>query len=157
MDLPLNWKPRAGIISNYIRQPKRMSYLTHGEKLSILSRLIELAQADEVVNMAEISYIFWTAQQSDVSPLELKNLFEKPARISNPMTLRDRLTLFYCCLVIMYIDTEIHPLELAKCKQIAADMRLPERQTEQLLTEASQQNSELISLDQLLKLYGITY
>lgn len=134
-----------------------MSYLSHREKLSILSRLIELAKSDGILNLTEISYIFWTAQQLDVTPLELKHLFDQPVDQSNPMTLRDRVTLFYSCLAIMYIDAVIHPEEVKKCRQMATDLRLPEKQTAELFETIKLSQPELISLDQLLNHFGINY
>lgn len=101
-----------------------MAYQNTYEKNSIISQLIDIAKADGVVNIAEVSYIFWLAQQLEISQKELSRLMNKPAQLNAPIDLKSRVLQFQRCLTVMCIDNEITKSEIEKCKAIALDLRL---------------------------------
>ncbi len=101
-----------------------MAYQSTQEKYSIVSQLIDVARADGIVNIAEVSYIFWVAQQLGISQKELTRLMDKPSQLSAPLDLKSRVLQFQRCLTLMCIDNEITREEIAKCKAIATDLRL---------------------------------
>lgn len=132
-----------------------MSYQSLSEKNSIISNLIEIARADGLVNFAEISYIFWTAQQLQISQQELKNLFEKPARTVAPISMRERVEVFYKCLTMMTMDNDISIGEISTCHKIAFDLRLDKPKTENLLEAIPNEKGELMSLETMKLHYGV--
>lgn len=131
-----------------------MSYQSLSEKNSIISNLIEIARADGLVNMPEISYIFWTAQQLQMSQQELKSLFEKPARQVSPISMRERVEVFHRCLTMMTMDNDISIGEISTCHKIASDLRLDKTKTENLLQIIPNKEGEMISMEEMKVHYG---
>jgi uncharacterized tellurite resistance protein B-like protein len=134
-----------------------MSYQSLAEKNSLVSHLIEIARADGLVNMSEISYIFWTAQQLQLSHQELKSLFEKPARPVAPITLRDRVEAFHKCLTLMTMDNDVSIGEISTCHKIASELKLDKTKTENLLQLIPNKEGDLISVDEMKTHYGVQY
>lgn len=134
-----------------------MSYQSLSEKNSILSNLIEIARADGLVNMSEISYIFWTAQQLQMSQQELKSLFEKPARQVSPISMRERVEVFHRCLTMMTMDNDISIGEISTCHKIASDLKLDKTKTENLLQLIPNKEGEMISMDDMKVHYGAQF
>ena len=134
-----------------------MSYQSLTEKNSLVSHLIEIARADGFVNMSEVSYIFWTAQQLQLSQQELKSLFEKPARSVTPITLRERVEVFHKCLTLMTMDNDISIGEISTCHKIASELKLDKNKTENLLQIIPNKEGDLISIDEMKTHYGAQY
>lgn len=133
-----------------------MRYQSLNEKLSIVSQLIEIAKSDGVVNIAEVSYVFFVAQQLGVTQLELTRLFDKAPIISPPIELKSRVEQFHRCIILTLIDNNIHDSEIEKLEEIAGDLRLPLGPSEDIMKQIRKKSNELITLSELLNLYGIS-
>ena len=132
-----------------------MGYQSLAEKLSQVSHLVEIAKADGHINLAEISYIFWTAQQFQLSELELKRLFEKTAPLAVPISTPERVDVFYTCLVILAIDNQMVEPEFIKCTQIGKDLRLDTNKISTAFELLRQKNGTLLSLAELRSHFGV--
>lgn len=134
-----------------------MAYQSLSEKLSRVSHLVEIAKADGLVNLSEVSYIFWSAQQYQLSELELKRLFEKTAPLAVPISTGERVMVLHSCLTMLTIDNNVAETELVKCAQIAKDLRLEERKTSAVFELLRQKKGVLISLQELQVQFGLSY
>lgn len=130
-----------------------MGYLSLDEKYGLLTRLIELAKSDDVVNIAEISYIFWVSQQVEVSDSELKNLLHKTVKGSVPFSLPERVEIFHKCLTLVLIDGEVNQKELTHCEQIAKDLRLSESESLMLINQLRSNPDDMLNLETVKKMF----
>lgn len=130
-----------------------MGYYSLDEKYGLITRLIDLAKSDDVVNIAEISYLFWTSQQLQITDLELQNLMHKPVQGSLPFSLPERVEIFHKCITLIMIDSEVNSKELSKCEQIAKDMRLPETETRELFEHARTTKNQIPDLQFVKKVF----
>lgn len=126
-----------------------MSYQSLSEKLSQVSHLIAIAKADGFVNLAEVSYIFWTAQRLGLSELELKRLFEKGAPLEVPITTPERVDVFHTCITILAIDGQVVERELQTCALIGSDLRLDRFSVKRVLDCMLQGNGSLLTIEEL--------
>jgi hypothetical protein len=104
-----------------------------------------------------VSYIFWTAQQFQLTELELQRLLEKAAPLAVPISTSERVVVFHSCLTILAIDNTLADAEVTKCGQIAKDLRLEERKTTRAFDLLKQKNGELISLNELQVIFGLSF
>jgi len=134
-----------------------MSYQSLSEKLSLVTNLIEIAKADGFVNLSEVSYIFWTSQQLQLSELELERLFEKAAPLAVPISTGERVEVFHKCLTIVAIDNNLSEPEFDKCAQIAKDLRLEDKRVATSFELVRAKKGDLISLNELQSEFGLTF
>lgn len=122
------------------------------EKLNLVSNLIEIAKADGMVNLSEISYIFWTTQRLQLSELELKRLFEKTAPLAVPVSTAERIAAFHTCTTILAIDGNVAEPEITQCAAIGKDLRLNEARLNVVFEQLKMRQGELLSLEELTAL-----
>ena len=132
-----------------------MTYQSIFEKNSLLSQLIDVARADGLVNIAEVSYIFWISQQLDINQTELTKLMEQPANLTAPLDLKSRVLQFQRCLTLMCIDNEITKAEVEKCKAIAADLRLSSEKVSTFFDREMQDIFDRTSIGYLNNHFGV--
>lgn len=132
-----------------------MTYQSIFEKNSILTQLIDVARADGLVNIAEVSYIFWISQQLGIDQNELTKLMDKPARLVTPIDLKARVLQFQRCLTLMCIDNEITKQEIEKCKAIATDLRLNSERVSTFFDREMQDIFERTSIAYLNSHFGV--
>ena len=131
-----------------------MTYVSLSDKLNILSRLVEVAKADGVVNPAEISYIFWTAQKLKLSQLEIQRTLSNPHPSRRPILMNERIELFHQCITMAWIDNRLETEEIEICRKIANDLSLAPSSVEATFEQLNT-SSEMVTLDELKKLFGL--
>ncbi|GAB4377660.1 MAG: hypothetical protein Kow0075_06540 [Salibacteraceae bacterium] len=98
--------------------------LPHNVKLRILQDLIRIAGSDGEAPPEEFDRLHDVAQMLDVDPMDLERLFTTVEKHPLPKDESARVNLFYELLVMIAIDGEIHPDEIALLKDLTIHMGL---------------------------------
>ncbi|MCM5664097.1 TerB family tellurite resistance protein [Galbibacter mesophilus] len=95
------------------------------QKLSLLSEMIALIQADHLVKEEEYNFIYAIAQRMNVPKRELDALFETGhAKYIPPTPESERILQFHRLVLLMNIDQQQHPNEIKRLKEFGLRMGL---------------------------------
>ncbi|QLE02294.1 TerB family tellurite resistance protein [Galbibacter sp. BG1] len=95
------------------------------QKLSLLSEMIALIQADHVVNEQEYNFIYAIAKHMSVPKEDLDALFNsKTAKYIPPTPESERILQFHRLVLLMNIDEQQHPNEIKRLKEFGLRMGL---------------------------------
>ncbi|EIJ37228.1 hypothetical protein [Galbibacter orientalis] len=95
------------------------------QKLSLLSEMIALIQADHTVNEQEYNFIYTIAKHMEVEKDDLDALFKtKNTRYIPPSPESERILQFHRLVLLMNIDKENHPNEIQRLKEFGIRMGL---------------------------------
>jgi hypothetical protein len=130
-----------------------MTYFTLSERLSLISQMTQVAKSDGHSNMAEVSYIVWTAQKFQLSELELGRIIEKSAPLSVPLSTKDRVIVLHHCTTLAGIDGQPLAAEVDKCCEISVDLRLEKSKVSELKNLLARYKGVQVPLPELLELY----
>ncbi len=126
-----------------------MSYLSESEKTILLTDLMDLAKSDGIVQFSEMTYLVWVAQKLGVHQADLKKLMDKKVSAFDRISPDQRLTQFHRLLSMMFVDTDIAPAELEKCRELAYKMGLDPSKVDTLLSEIEKNPTVRIDLENL--------
>jgi uncharacterized tellurite resistance protein B-like protein len=130
-----------------------MPYITASEKTAILRDLIALAKSDGLVSFTEMTYLIWVAQKLGVSQLELQQIQQQVPSAFDRVSPDQRLEQFHRLLHMMFIDTQVLPEEIEKCRELALNMGLEATKVDKLLHELTQQPGLTMDLEGLRARY----
>ena len=92
------------------------------QQQSLLSDLIVLAHADNKVTAQEYDFIHRLAQRMEVSKEAVDALFENPVPSKPIFSELERITHFHKLILVMNVDGEIHPSEVATLRNFGLRM-----------------------------------
>ena len=104
-----------------------------GEKLSLLSDLIKLAQSDNKIRDNEFHFLHSIARQLGVSTDDFKSLFEKYIEFQPPQLEADRIVQFQRLILLMNVDQDTDSAEIDYIKNIGIRMGLHPSATQEVL------------------------
>ena len=122
------------------------------EKLSILSDMIAIARADEVISDKEYYFLASVAEQLGVDRDLFESLFEKEVEKVIPKTQAERILHFHRLVLLMNVD-EQHESELAMIRDIGLWMGLPPTAVEQVLTIMHQYPNKIVPPEVLISIF----
>ncbi len=99
--------------------------LTKEQKLSLLSELIRLANADGEHRDEEYDMLHLVAQTLEVEPMEMEELFLRSAQFHPPKEEVKRIVVFYHMLRIVWADDHLDPDEVHLLRELGAQLSLP--------------------------------
>ena len=126
------------------------------EKLSILSEMIAMAKADNVVSDSEYYFLLSVAEQLGVDKETFESLFDTKVKKIIPKTQAERILQFHRLVLLMNVD-EQHELEIAKLHNIGLGMGLPPSAIEQVLTVMHQYPNKIVPPDVLINIFKAHY
>ncbi|MDG3583580.1 MULTISPECIES: TerB family tellurite resistance protein [Galbibacter] len=95
------------------------------QKLSLLSEMIALIQADHSINDREYDFIYAIAKHMNIAKEDLDALFEKNhAPYIPPTPESERILQFHRLVLLMNIDKDQHSKEVQKLKEFGLRMGL---------------------------------
>lgn len=130
-----------------------MTYISASEKTAILKDLIELAKSDGMVSFSEMTYLIWVAQKLGVGQAELERMHSSIRSDFDQISPDQRLEQFHRLLHMMFVDTELRPEEVEKCKTLAYKMGLEPRKVDLLLAEVQENPKLMLGLAELKERY----
>ena len=124
-----------------------MDYLNSTEKSILLTDLIDLAKSDGAVNFSEMTYLVWVAQKLGVSQSELESLMTRQRSDFDHISPSQRLEQFHRLLSMMFVDTDVAPEEMEKCRELAYKMGLDRSKVDYLLDEIAKSPEVRLDLE----------
>lgn len=124
-----------------------MSYLSPTEKSILLTDLTDLAKSDGTVNFSEMTYLVWVAQKLGVDQKELESLMTRTRSDFDHISPNQRLEQFHRLLNMMFVDTEVAPEEMEKCRELAYKMGLDRSKVDHLMDEISKSPEVMLDLE----------
>lgn len=121
-----------------------MTYIGLQENYNRIRTLIQMAKSDGKVNLAELTYIVWLSQKLGISTSELNELANEEGNFSAPFTKKERTTLLYDIVKLMYVDGEVAPEELKHIESIAQHMNFDKSSIQNLLSGIKEHGKQLM-------------
>lgn len=120
-----------------------MTYKGLQENYGHVRNLISMAKSDEIVNVAELTYIVWVSQKLGLSQGELEQLInEEQTTYSAPFDQQVRINQFNELINLMFVDGKIADEEVQYLSEIASQMGLNPEGTRKLL-QALQEGGQM--------------
>jgi len=127
------------------------------QQQSLLSDLIVLAHADNKVTAQEYDFIHRLAQRMEVSKEAVDALFENPVPSKPIFSELERITHFHKLILVMNVDGEIHPSEVATLRNFGLRMGIRQAAIDQILEEMTRYENNLIPSQELIKIFQTYY
>ncbi len=119
-------------------------------KLAILSQMIQMAKADQVIKKSEYSLIVGISNELGVSKADLDMLFRQKSLKLSLHTKEERIIQFHRLILLMGIDQEQHRLEVERLKIIGLGLGLKPSLILSLLAELDNYPDGMVPVDVLL-------
>ncbi|RZT00325.1 TerB family tellurite resistance protein [Aquimarina brevivitae] len=127
------------------------------EKLSLLSEMIQFAQADNNFKKLEYDFIVAVAEQLGINKMEVDELrvtkIEKTPLKSEPQ----RILQFHRLVLLMNVDQEANAQELLTIKNLGLQMGLRPEAIETVLTEMHNYPNKVIPPQELITIFSRFY
>ncbi len=130
---------------------------TYEEKLSILSEMIAFAKADNVLRVAEYSFLVDVASSLGIEKAIFDGLLQEKAEKKILKTQAERIVQFHRLVLLMNVDREQHQSEIRKLHNVGLSMGLPPSAISQVLEVMHQYPNKVIPPDVLIKIFTAHY
>ncbi|HEX9981159.1 MAG TPA: TerB family tellurite resistance protein [Flavobacterium sp.] len=106
---------------------------TYGQKLSLLTEMIEFAKVDGELHEREIEFLTMVARELRIEKDVFINLFRKNSDIKVIKSEAERIHQFYRLALLMHIDGNLHEKENVSIRQMGINMGLSPYATNRVL------------------------
>ncbi|MCF8715068.1 TerB family tellurite resistance protein [Joostella atrarenae] len=128
------------------------------QKLSLLSEMIALVEADHLVTEREYNFIYTIAKHMDVEKEELDALFvSNKAKYIPPSPESERILQFHRLVLLMNIDKEKHPNEIQRLKEFGVRMGLSPFAIDRVLQIVDNYPNGIVPPDVLISIFKTYY
>jgi uncharacterized tellurite resistance protein B-like protein len=124
------------------------------EKLSLLSELIKLAKADQVVRNSEFEFLYAIAKQLQVSDDDFKRLFDESIEFTPPKNELDRIVQFQRLVLMMNVDENVSQEEIDHVRQIGIRLGLAPRATDEVLKLMKEHPNGMLPPETLIGIFN---
>ncbi len=124
---------------------------------ALLSDLIVLAKADNIVTESEYDLIFKLATAMDISKEVVDSLFESPVPSVVQESELQRITHFYKLMLVMNVDQEAHDKELVVIRNFGVKMGIRPGVIDQMLFKMEQYEDKIIPSEEIMKIFQTYY
>ncbi len=124
---------------------------------ALLSDLIALAKADDIVTQSEYDLILKLAQTMDISKSEVDLLFENPLPSAVQSSELQRITHFYKLMLLMNVDQEVHEKEITMLRNFGLKMGIRAGVMDQMLLKMEEYDDHIIPSEELMKIFQTYY
>ncbi len=127
------------------------------EKKQIISDMIGLAKADNVLHEREYEFILAVAARLGLSKTEVDTINANPLKISVLSTELQRITQFHRLLLLMNVDQETHFTELDALRNYGLKLGIRPEAIEQILNEMEDHENKMIPSTRLVEIFKRFY
>lgn len=127
------------------------------KRKALLSDLIVLVLADDVVNNVEYDFIMRMAVRMEITIEEVHELFKNPEPSRLLDSELDRITHFYKLVLVMNVDRETHDKEIVALRNFGLKMGIPPGALDQILLRADDFQDKIIPASELIKIFRTYY
>jgi len=124
---------------------------------ALLSDLIILANADDIVTNSEYDFIMRIAQRMNISSEEVDALFKNPLSSKTAFTEVERITHFHKLVLLMNVDRETHSNEVAVIRDFGLKMGIRPGAIDQVLLEMEKHEDKIIPPQVLIQIFQTYY
>lgn len=124
---------------------------------ALISDLIILAQADDVVTNSEYDFIQRIAQRMQVSSKEVDVLFKNPLPSKTDFTEIERITHFHKLVLLMNVDRETHENEVTTIRHFGLKMGIRPGAIDQVLVQMENHKDKIIPPQELIQIFQTYY
>ena len=124
---------------------------------ALISDLIILAQADNVVTNSEYDFIQRVAERMHVSSEEVDVLFKSPLPSKADFTEVERITHFHKLVLLMNVDRETHENEVIAIRNFGLKMGIRPGAIEQVLVQMEKHEDKIIPAQELIQIFQTYY
>ena len=127
------------------------------EKKQIISDMIGLAKADNVLHEREYEFILAVAARLGLSKTEVDTINANPIKVSVLSTELQRITQFHRLLLLMNVDQETHFTELDAIRNYSLKLGIRPEAIEQILNEMEDHENKMIPSERLVEIFKRFY
>jgi len=127
------------------------------EKKQIISDMIGLAKADNILHEREYEFILAVAARLGLSKTEVDTLHANPLKISVLSTELQRITQFHRLLLLMNVDQETHFTELDAIRNYGLKLGIRPEAIDQILSEMDDHENKMIPSTRLVEIFKRFY
>ena len=124
---------------------------------ALLSDLIILAKADNIVTNSEYDFIMRIAERMKVSSEEVDMLFKNPLPSKTAFTELERITHFHKLVLLMNVDRETHSSEVHVIKDFGLRMGIRPGAINQVLLQMEKHEDKIIPPQELIQIFQTYY
>lgn len=130
---------------------------TKEEKLSLLSEMIEFAQADHKIKEEEYDFILNVASQLNITKKEVDGLKEQKTTRKYSTSEAQRILQFHRLVLLMNIDQETSAVEIKKIKEFGVRMGLRSEAIDNVLSEMNNYPNKVVPPNKLIEIFSKFY
>nr|WP_299768143.1 TerB family tellurite resistance protein [uncultured Dokdonia sp.] len=127
------------------------------EKKQIISDMIALAKADNVLHEREYDFILAVAERLGLSKTDVDEIHANPLKINVLTTEIQRITQFHRLLLLMNVDQETHFAEMDALRNYGLKLGIRPEAIEQILNEMEDHENNMIPSDRLVQIFKRFY
>ena len=124
---------------------------------ALLSDLIILAKADDIVTNSEYDFIQRIARRMNISSDEVDALFKNPLPSKTSFTELERITHFHKLVLLMNVDRETHSSEVSVIRTFGLKMGIRPGAIDQVLLEMEKYEDKIIPPQELIQIFQAYY
>lgn len=124
---------------------------------SLISDLICLAKADDVVDTAEYDFIHRIGARMGLDFDVVEDLFENPQSSVQLFSEMDRIIHFHKLLMVMNVDRETHEKEIIALRNFGLKLGIHPGAIDQILLKMNQYEDKIIPSDDLIAIFHSYY
>lgn len=125
----------------------------HAEKMSLLTELIKLARVDDEIKEIEFQFLFAISKQLGIAPSDFEKAFHTYYEFTPPPLEFDRILQFQRLVLLMNIDFDLDPAQLAMVRDMGIKMGLNPLATNEVLKIMHTFPNNMVPADQLIQLF----
>lgn len=127
------------------------------EKKQIISDMIGLAKADNVLHEREYEFILAVAGRLELSKTDVDTLHARPLKVSVLSTELQRITQFHRLLLLMNVDQETHSTELDAIHNYGLKLGIRPEAIEQILGKMEDHENKMIPSNRMVEIFKRFY
>lgn len=124
---------------------------------SLISDLICLAKADDIVDTAEYDFIHRVGARMGLDFDVIEDLFENPQSSVNLFSEMDRIIHFHKLLMVMNVDQESHEKEIIVLRNFGLKLGIHPGAIDQILLKMNQYEDKIIPSQELIAIFQSYY
>lgn len=124
---------------------------------ALLSDLIVLAKADDILMASEYDFILRIATRMKVSKVEVDQLIKNPLPSLPIATEIDRITHFHKLILLMNVDWEAHEKEIEVLRNFGLKLGIRPAAIDRILIRTQEYEDKIIPADELIQIFQTYY
>jgi len=124
---------------------------------ALLSDLIVLAKADDILKASEYDFILRIATRMDVPKEEVDQLVENPIPSLPIVSEVDRITHFHKLILLMNVDWEAHEKEIEVLRNFGLKLGIRPGAIDRILIRSQEYENKIIPTEELIQIFQTYY